>query len=274
MNLKNVLEIASRSDIGRLRSRNEDCVGEDLEIGVVLVADGMGGYRGGDVASAIAVNTILEHLKACIPGITPGEIDAATGYSGESLAVRQAVVKANNMIYRTGEAEPRYRGMGTTLVMAVFYDNRVTIANVGDSRMYRFRDGRLEQVTVDHTLRQELVDRGFCTPAEARTSLNKNLVTRAVGTEPAVTVDIREDVATPNDIYLLCSDGLSDMLDDRDMCHIVKTLGADLDKTAERLISVANENGGKDNISVILVRPKKDFPAKRHWNLVSWLTAG
>lgn len=266
MNLKNVLDIAIRSDIGRVRSSNEDRVDEDREIGVVVLADGMGGYHGGDVASTIAVKTILEHLKAHIPEIVPGDIDAATGYSRESLAVRQAILKANRRIYQTAEAEPQYRGMGTTLVMAIFYDNRVSVANVGDSRMYRFRGDRLEQITVDHTLRQELIGRGFCTPAEARTSLNKNLVTRAVGTEPAVAVDLREADVAPNDIYLFCSDGLYDMIDDREIHHWVKTFGADLDRTAEQLISLANENGGKDNVSVMLVRPTKSFPARQQWH--------
>jgi serine/threonine protein phosphatase PrpC len=272
MNLKNVLDIAIRSDVGRVRSRNEDRAGADREIGVVVLADGMGGYHGGEVASTIAVDTILERLKAHIPEIAPGEIDPASGYTRESLAVRQAVLKANRAIHHTAEAEPQYRGMGTTLVMAIFYDNRVTVANVGDSRMYRFRDHCLEQITVDHTLRQELIDRGFYTPAEARTSLNKNLVTRAVGIEPAVAVDVREVDVAPKDIYLLCSDGLYDMVDDRDIHRIVNTPGADLDQIADRLISTANENGGKDNVSVVLVRANRTFPAKQQWHrkLASW----
>jgi protein phosphatase len=214
MNLKGVLDVASRSDTGRVRSRNEDRLGHAQEIGAVVLADGMGGYHGGDIASTIAVRTILEDLRASIPRFAPGEVDAATGYARESLAVRQAVSNANRMIYQAAEAEPQYQGMGTTLVTAIFYDNRVTVAHVGDSRMYRFRGDRLEQITVDHTLRQEMVNRGFFTPAEARASLSKNLVTRALGTDPTVAIDIREFDAAPKDIYLLCSDGLSDMVDD------------------------------------------------------------
>ncbi len=272
MNLKNVLHIAVRSDVGRVRARNEDRIGEDLEIGVVVLADGMGGYRGGDVASAIAVDTILKHLRAAIPSFAPGEIDAATGYPREALAVRQSIIRANKLIFETASAEPQYRGMGTTLVMAIFYDDRMTISNIGDSRMYRFRDEQLEQLTADHTLRQELVDRGFCTPEEARTSLNKNLVTRALGTEPWVKIDIHEHGAVPNDIYLLCSDGLSDMIDDQDIYRILKGSGNDLDTAAEHLISLANENGGKDNVSVVLVSPRKPFPARQQWHqkLARW----
>jgi PPM family protein phosphatase len=164
MNLKNVLDMASRSDTGRLRLRNEDRIGADLKLGLVVLADGTDGHHGGDVASTIAVNAILEDLKTSIPGITPGQIDAATGYSRESLAARQAVIKANNMIYKTAQAEPQYRGMGTTLVMAIFYDNRVTVVNVGDSRMYRFRDDRLEQVTLTIPYARSWSTEGFVHP--------------------------------------------------------------------------------------------------------------
>ncbi|HEX2238764.1 MAG TPA: protein phosphatase 2C domain-containing protein [Gammaproteobacteria bacterium] len=140
MNLKYVLDAATHSDTGRVRSRNEDRVGEDLALGAVALADGMGGHHGGDVASTLAVDTILRHLRATLSSIAPGEIDAATEYSKQSLAVRQAVFHANKTIYAAAEPQPKYRDMGTTLIAATFYDNLVSIANVRDSRMYRFRD--------------------------------------------------------------------------------------------------------------------------------------
>lgn len=155
--------------------------------------------------------------------------------------------------------------MGTTIVSALFYDNRISIAHVGDSRIYRVRDGQLEQISKDHTLLQELVDRGFYTPEEARVSLNKNLVTRALGVDADVEVDIQEDIAFPNDIYLLCSDGLNDMVEDKDIYLTIKEFSDNLQKAAQELVKRANDNGGKDNISVILVRPLKPFPAKKGW---------
>jgi protein phosphatase len=272
MNLQTVLDIAGRSHTGQVRSRNEDRIGDAPEIGVIVLADGMGGYRGGDIASRLAVETVLERLRASIPALAPGEIDAATGYVGESLAARQAIASANSLIYQAGKTEPQYQGMGTTLVLAIFYDNRITVAHVGDSRMYRLRNDRLEQITVDHTLRQEMISRGFFTPAEAHASLAKNLVTRAVGTEASVTVEIREDGALANDIYLLCSDGLTDMVNDHDIHRLLKIYGGDLDEAAGQLIALANEHGGRDNVSVVLARPKRPFPAKRPWRqkLLPW----
>lgn len=265
MNLKGILEIAGRSNTGLVRSNNEDKIGEDQEIGLVVLADGMGGYKGGEVASRIAVNTILEELRTEIPSLAPGEIDEQTGYTNESLAARKSVVKANEAIFSVSNTEPQYRGMGTTLVMGVFYDNQITIAHVGDSRMYRFRDGNFQQITVDHTLLQELVDRGFYTQEEANTSLNKNLVTRALGIEGSIAVDIKEDLAMPGDIYLLCSDGLTDMVDDQEIHATVKAFRDNLDQMADKLISVANENGGRDNVSVLLAKPNKEFPGKKNW---------
>lgn len=271
-NLKGTLDISGRSDTGRVRTQNEDAIGDNPDLGLVVLADGMGGYKGGEVASAIAVNTILEELAGELPDTPTGETDEDTGYSRESLAARRSIIKANETIYRTAQSQPQYQGMGTTLVMGIFHNDHITVAHVGDSRMYRYREGSLEQITVDHTLLQELVDRGFYTPEEAKESLNKNLVTRALGIEASVAVDISEDLALPGDIYLLCSDGLNDMIEDEEIHLTIKTFSASLDKAADNLIRLANENGGKDNVSVILARPTKAFPTKKHWRqkLVDW----
>lgn len=265
MNLKGILEVAGRSNVGMLRTNNEDKIGEDQEIGLVVLADGMGGYKSGEVASEIAVNTILEELRAKIPCLSPGEIDEQTGYTKESLVARNSVVKANDAIFSMSSNDAQHRGMGTTLVMGVFYDNQITIAHVGDSRMYRFRNGKLQQITVDHTLLQELVDRGFYTQEEANISLNKNLVTRALGIEGSIAVDIKEDIAMPGDIYLLCSDGLTDMVDDQEINETVIAFRDNLDQLADKLIALANNNGGRDNISVLLAQPNKEFPGKKNW---------
>lgn len=265
MNLKGILDIAGRSNTGLVRTNNEDKIGEDQEIGLVVLADGMGGYKAGEVASLLAVNTILDELRSEIPRLSPGEIDEQTGYTKESLAARRSVVKANETIFSVSNTEPQYRGMGTTLVMGIFYDNQITVAHVGDSRMYRYRDGNLQQITVDHTLLQELVDRGFYTQEEANSSLNKNLVTRALGIEGSIAVDIKEDLAMPDDIYILCSDGLTDMVDDQEIHATVKTFKDNLDQLADRLIEIAIENGGRDNVSVLLAKPNQEFPSKKDW---------
>lgn len=266
MNLRGILEISGRTDTGKVRSNNEDCFTEDAQIGLVVLADGMGGYKGGEVASSIAVKTVHEQLSAQIPALEPGAIEDRTGYSMESISVRNAILKANRLIYKTSQKEAKYQGMGTTLVAGVFYNNRIIMAHVGDSRMYRFRNNQLQQVTSDHTLLQELVDRGFYTLDEANASLNKNLVTRALGIEESVAVDVKEDIVFPGDIYLLCSDGLSDMLTDIEIQTILENHGANLDKAADLLIDLANRNGGKDNVSVMLARTRKTFPFKKKWH--------
>lgn len=274
MSPRDKLEVVGRTDPGRVRSHNEDSIGENIDLGVVVLADGMGGYKGGEVASAIAVNTILQELQDRLPGVDPGGTDKSTGYSQGSIIAREAIIRANEAIHQASQSQPQYQGMGTTVALAIFYDSRVSLAHVGDSRIYRFREQRLSQVTVDHTLLQELVDRGFYTAQEAKESLNKNLVTRALGIEQTVAVDIQEELALPGDIYLLCSDGLNDMLDDPEICLTIKRFSANLEKAAEELIRLANEKGGKDNVSVILARPHGSEPTRPGWlgTISSWFS--
>jgi PPM family protein phosphatase len=273
MNQSELFDWSAVTDQGRVRRKNEDHVSTNADIGTFVLADGMGGHRGGEVASAIAVNTVLEYLEVQLPQLTPGEIDENLGYTGESLAAREAVIQANHKIYDSARQQPQYEGMGTTLVVAVFYLDRLSIAHVGDSRLYRFRQDQLEQLTSDHTMRQELVDRGFYTEQEARSMVQRNLVTRALGVDESVAVDIQEELVLPGDLYALCSDGLYDMLDEE---VIARALGAcdDLQQCAQKLIDLANSNGGKDNISLILVRPSTDSaPPRRPWyrRIREWL---
>jgi protein phosphatase len=152
--------------------------------------------------------------------------------------------------------------MGTTLVVMLLHDNSLVVGHIGDSRLYRFREGRLEQVTRDHSLLQEQIDSGLITKEQARHSQNKNLVTRAVGIDPEVEAEVRSYPVQPGDIYLLCSDGLNDMVTDEDMELTLGSLQANLPLAAEQLVQQANDNGGRDNVSVILVRVLKDFPAR------------
>jgi PPM family protein phosphatase len=265
MSLADKLEITSLTDVGKKRSHNEDNVISDHELGIAILADGMGGYRAGEVASAIAVNMILSQLRENLPRLPPGQVDEETGFTRETLLVKEAVEKANETIYRTAQSQPQCQGMGTTVVAALFYDDRITVAHVGDSRMYRFRDDVFEQVTIDHSLLQELVEKGFYTPEEARQSLNKNLVTRAMGVEATVKASFQEEIVKTGDVYLICSDGLSDLVDDKEMRETLKVHATSLPEAARALVQLANDKGGKDNISVILARALKPFPASRSW---------
>ncbi|MGV6859468.1 MAG: Stp1/IreP family PP2C-type Ser/Thr phosphatase [bacterium] len=262
MDLTGILEVAGRTDTGCVRTHNEDSIGEEIELGTVVLADGMGGYHGGEVASGIAVNTILNYLHEHLPDTAPGIADKETGLHSESILARDAIAHANTTILSTASNQQQYKGMGTTVVLGIFHNDKLTVAHVGDSRMYRYRNGDLEHMTVDHTLLQELIDRGFYTEEEARQSLNKNLVTRALGIEDPVQVDVHETQTEPGDIYLLCSDGLNDMILDEDILLALKTFSHKLQDAADNLVKLAKENGGKDNISVILARPIKPYPAK------------
>jgi len=262
MSLKGKVLLHGKTDVGSFRDHNEDAIGCDEDIGLAVLADGMGGHRGGEMASAITVSTILEQVTANTKQIKSGDTENESGYSAESLIIFDAVTQANSNVHASSEANAQYRGMGTTVVVVMFYDDRFTVAHVGDSRLYRLRDGKLEQITRDHSLMQELIDRGFYTPEQARNSLNKNLVTRAIGIDENVQIDIQEDIVMVDDVYLLCSDGVTDMIQDHVIEMTMKENIDDLDKAASELIRLSNEAGGKDNISALLATPIKPFPAK------------
>lgn len=262
MSLEDKLQITGITDEGLVRDHNEDSIGTDATLGLLVLADGMGGHKGGEVASAIAVDLILKSLRENLPEIAAGQTDENTGYSLESMAVENAIKNANLKIFEAAQNNSKYEGMGTTVVVLVFYDNRITIAHVGDSRLYRMRDQSMEQMTRDHTLLQELVDRGFYTKKEANESLNKNLVTRAVGVNPTVDIDLLEDIALTDDLYLLCSDGLTDMIDDGLIEHTHLNYKDNLEKMNKELIKQAKDHGGKDNVSVMLAQVLKEFPAR------------
>ncbi|TNF98334.1 MAG: Stp1/IreP family PP2C-type Ser/Thr phosphatase [Gammaproteobacteria bacterium] len=273
IDLSDVLEVVAITDVGRRRDHNEDSVGADSAYGLVLVADGMGGHSAGEVASGIAANVVYEQLKAILPEIDSGGEDEETGYAVESIKVKEAIELANSAINQTARNQPECGGMGTTIVVGLFYDNRMTIAHVGDSRMYRVRGKRMEQMTKDHSLIQELVDKGFYeTVEEAEEAGNKNLITRALGVEERVDVDIHEEMVRPGDIYLLCSDGVTDMITDEQIHLTINQFRDNLKQAAEKLVTIANNNGGKDNISVVLARPTRDFAMRKHWygRLFDW----
>jgi protein phosphatase len=259
VNLSAVLEVASATHPGKVRSHNEDSIAADAEVGLAVLADGMGGYNAGEVASGIAVAMIAAELKKALADNKAGALDD----SGAERLLGEHAMKANAAIYQAAQNQAQYSGMGTTLVVALWYDNRMAVGHIGDSRLYRLRGDVLEQVTRDHSLLQEQIDSGMITREQARYSQNKNLVTRAVGIDPEVDAELHTYPVQPGDIYLLCSDGLSDMVTDEDIQHTLSSLRANLPLAAEHLVQQANDNGGRDNISVILVRVLRDFPASR-----------
>jgi serine/threonine protein phosphatase PrpC len=261
--LRGKLKCIGETDTGRVREHNEDTIALDADIGLLVLADGMGGYNAGEVASGIAVKTIMNLVRESVEREDLATVDPATGLSRRSIVLRDAIQRANKIIFQTAKTQPQCEGMGTTVVGALFHDNRVTLAHVGDSRIYRVRGDRLEQVTLDHSLLQELVDRGFYTPEEAQRAANKNYVTRALGVEPTVDVEITEHEVQKGDHYLLCSDGLSDMVEDADIHLTINTFGDNLATVAKQLIQLANDNGGRDNVSVVLAAVVESFPARR-----------
>ena len=188
--------------------------------------------------------------------LTPGERDLPT----HVRVVRAAVEKANDAVFHVSKTQPQCEGMGTTIVAGMFYDNKVTFAHIGDSRVYRFRRKTLEQVTKDHSFVQELIDKGLYTKEEARASDKKNVVTRALGVAPLVEVECHQYEVEVGDIYLMCSDGLTDLVTDKDIERAFVELHANLKELCGYLVQLANANGGKDNISVILTRVNKQYP--------------
>lgn len=241
-------EFCFRTDPGLARENNEDSVTVDEPTRLGILADGMGGYNAGEVASGMATTFIKSEL---------GRWLAQAGRHANAREVRRAmeicVDNANRSIFNAANSNPQYSGMGTTLVVGVFQDGRLMLGHIGDSRCYRLRANVLEQITKDHSLLQEQMDAGLITPEQAATSTNKNLVTRALGVEDAVLLEVNEHKVDPGDLYLMCSDGLSDMLDDEAIAQILAS-EVSLEQKSVQLIDAANANGGRDNISVLLAQ--------------------
>jgi serine/threonine protein phosphatase PrpC len=259
--LSDALEIVSLSDPGMVRDNNEDSIATLPEAGLVVLADGMGGYNAGEVASAMATSAVIAGVAqswtaAALKGL---DRDAAKALSQSTL--QEQIKKANLAIYNAAQNDAQCADMGTTLVACLFYDDFVTVAHVGDSRLYRLRDDVLEKVTRDHSWLQEQIDSGMLSAEEAHLSNNKNLLTRAVGIYPDEDAEIHTYDVVEEDIFLLCSDGLFGMIDHEGLQMTLTTLKANLDLAVQLLIQAANDAGGSDNVSVILVRIAKGFAA-------------
>jgi len=272
MDIKEALEMYSLTHPGMVRAHNEDSVACEASCGLVVLADGMGGYNAGEVASGIAVSVVATEIKHYLEEARPEDKDDVTGEDVAVVLLRNNVQKANSSIYHAAQSQPQYAGMGTTIVSGLFYDNRVAVAHIGDSRMYRLRGEVFESITRDHSLLQEQIDSGMISKAAARVSQNKNLVTRAVGIDAEVEAELHVHDVNRGDIYLLCSDGLNDMVEDDDIADALRALKSNLPLLATQLIQAANDNGGRDNVSVILIKVKGDFAAPRglYTKVLSW----
>ncbi|MBU3740349.1 MAG: Stp1/IreP family PP2C-type Ser/Thr phosphatase [Rhodoferax sp.] len=240
--------IVALSDRGLCRDNNEDAVWFDDTLALAVLADGMGGHQSGEVASRMAVGVIRAELPSSLPQAGDPEALASACRSVES-----SVALANRRLHQAGQSHPALSGMGTTLVLGLFRDEGLVLGHIGDSRCYRWRAGELLQLTRDHSVLQQEIDKGAITPEQAWWSPHRNLVTRALGVEPVARMEIQQLDLRARDLYLFCSDGLTDMVRDTTIAGVLRQdLG--LTQQAQVLIELANAGGGRDNISVVLVR--------------------
>jgi serine/threonine protein phosphatase PrpC len=256
------LRIAVFTDPGMVRDNNEDSVGSTPDLGLVVLADGMGGSNAGEVASGMAISLITAGVGQSWTAEALKGLDRDKGKALSQSLLQAQAKAANAAILDAAAKNPECEGMGTTLVACLFYDNFMTVAHSGDSRLYRIRNDEMEQVTKDHSLLQEQIDSGMLTKETAHLSSNKNFVTRALGVDYEMEAEVHSYDVLPDDIFLLCSDGLHGMVDDEEIQMTVVALGANLDLAGQQLIQAANDAGGRDNVSVILVQIMKSFPAE------------
>lgn len=248
------VEVAGETNVGRKRNHNEDNFSIVVDYGLFVVADGMGGHASGEVASQMALDAMREFFAATQddPERTwPYKMDRTKGYEENRLIT--AIKLANLRIYETGQRDSKKRNMGTTLVSIFAANDGVYVAHVGDSRVYRHRAGKLEQLTDDHSLLNDYIKMKRLTEEEIANFPHKNVIVRALGMKDTVKVDTRFEIPQANDTYLLCSDGLSGPVTDAEIAEIIGKY-PDIKTIGSKLIERANENGGPDNVTTVLVR--------------------
>ncbi len=250
MNTQCSVHIIGITDTGRARSHNEDAIAWDVPHGLALLADGMGGHNAGNVASRLCLETLSEVLLAALD--KPLRLRPNKNMSQHATLVRRSVNRANAIIFENAKSNPERKGMGTTLAMVLFYEDKAVVAHVGDSRVYRLRGRRLEQITADHSLVRELLEKGAISAEEVESNPYRHVITRAVGVRSRVVAEVQELEARPGDVFLLCSDGLTDMVADAVSEDVLLAAGGSWECAAQRLIDLANNNGGRDNISVVI----------------------
>ena len=242
-------EFAALTDAGRTRQNNEDSVAFTPATGVAVLADGMGGYSAGEVASGMCTAFLNSELSRWV--LQAGK---KTSLNDVKRAISICAGNANLSVFNAANADPNYHGMGTTLVVGVLQNEHFVIGHIGDSRAYLLRGDTLKLITKDHSMLQEQIDAGLITPEQAPFAANKNLVTRAVGVAAFVDTEIHEHAIAAGDIYLFCSDGLSDMISASSMAQVLRNHNISLQSRAQTLIDAANAAGGRDNISVLLIQ--------------------
>ncbi|MCB1956810.1 MAG: serine/threonine-protein phosphatase [Rhodocyclaceae bacterium] len=243
------------SNPGCVRSLNEDDFRIEPELGLMVVADGMGGHNAGDVAAKIAVETITAHVRDAIASSAPA------GASDAESLLRDALTHANSAILERARGKEQYKGMGTTVACLLLHGEQATIAHLGDSRAYRLATGKLRLLTRDHSLTQEVRELGVIGEDAIAASHNRHLVSHALGRELQPPVAVHTVPCMPGDIFLLCTDGLNDMVDGLDLELALRVLRSNLPLAVDQLIMIARDNGGFDNITATLARvPSKDAP--------------
>jgi len=257
--LTDALRMTSLTDPGMVRDLNEDSIELRPEMGIAVLADGMGGYNAGEVASGMATSMLADGLARAWNDGALQSLDRAGAIALSQTLLQEQVVAANAAIFEQAQQEESFEGMGTTLVGCVFYDDFLTVGHAGDSRLYRLRGDAFEQVTKDHSLLQEQIDSGMISKEDAHLSNNRNFITRAIGVAAQEQAEIHTYDVLPDDVYLICTDGLYGMVTDEEIHMTLMTLRANLDLAAEQLIQSANDAGGTDNVSLILVRVVKSF---------------
>src|SRR5262245_10339442 len=242
------LDYALKTHAGQVRPLNEDAVGADPDSGLFILADGLGGYNAGEIASTMAVSTLLAEL--------PAELDAArqsaASFDPQSV-LRDRLIAMNSTIFRAALNSSAFEVMATTIVVAWLLGDRLWVAHTGDSRLYRLRNGQLEQLTRDHSFSQELLDAGMVTEEEARLLPAKNLVTRALGASAEVDPEVRDYALQGGDVVMMCSDGLTEMIGFAEINELLSLHRGDVQELARRLVDKANDAGGRDNVSVVVV---------------------
>lgn len=243
------LDYALKTHAGQVRPLNEDAVGADPDSGLFILADGLGGYNAGEIASTMAVSTLLAELPSELDG---ARVSPAAAFDPQQI-LRDRLIAMNSTIFRAALNSSAFEGMATTIVVAWLLGDRLWVAHTGDSRLYRMRGGQLEQLTRDHSFSQELLDAGMVTEEEARLLPAKNLVTRALGASAEVEPEVRDYPLQAGDLVLMCSDGLTEMISFAEIGAQLSSCKGDVQEGARRLVDMANEAGGRDNVSVVVV---------------------
>lgn len=243
------VKITGCTDTGIRRKYNQDHIGYEQNLGIAVLADGMGGHQAGEVAAQMAVESILAKLQAL------AELNSSSPVNESRILdfVSKSISESNTEIFEASHADEAHKGMGTTIVATVVDGTHIYAAHVGDSRLYLYREQVLRRITKDHSLVQSLIDKGFYTEREASNASIGNVVTRSLGNKAEVEVDTRRIEMEAADVFLLCSDGLTDMVSDWQIAEVINENAMDMEQTANELVFLANKYGGKDNISVILI---------------------